>query len=291
MEGNFVFSKYRLISFALMLITFIFLSLLITNNSATRMVSTYLILLYGVFFVLFLGSWALHVAFGIATIPFGDYDPDTYPLQAIFGYDGAFIVAVIFAIILWGWAANVATVDHQIVLPIQQMYASKIPAMTGTFQAFSTTAYQISGGMNAQAFAIAHALPATVVENPLLIGVWAFFLWIGVRGLLDKIFGVPTPIANLVGMVAWILITPTLFSFMYHASGAYGGNELAYARASDFALYSMIPVALTGFPLPMDAAHFSNNYHVAKAEIEGQLSIIYKSQQPSGLSRVGASPA
>ncbi len=198
---------------------------------------------------------------GMSIMPFGDYDPDTYPVQGWLGYNGAVVVALISGLILASFFGYTTMSTQEPWLPVPQVLLPQ------GLQVPEFGAYELFTGANRFSEAIANSVVPTFVENPALIFSLMLLTWIPIR-LLLQLLGMSHYWANMFGILGFIIIGAFMFPFGYHIF-SYQGSEVAYWRAFFFVLLNAIPVALTGIPIPMDLSHFTNNFMATYFAIVG----------------------
>lgn len=210
------------------------------------------LIIYPIIFII--AAIFIHYITGISIMPIGNHDPDTYPFQAWFGYEGAFKLAVLMGIVtMFFFGISVGT-SGQAYLPVQPIFATTITSAPDSNLIFS-----IWSGGNKMFRGAIDALAATSVENYLFLFPIMMLVWISVRYLLQGAFRIPSPIANLIGMVLGVCISSLMFANFFHAV-AYQGITPAYDRITFFAFFVLIQAALTGFPFGADLGHFANNF-------------------------------
>lgn len=191
---------------------------------------------------------------GTSIFPMGSFDEDTYPLQKAFGYEGAFVIATVWGILLAAMFWNLVTSTGQSIIPVPHL-------LTEGFQVVGDFTVDFFSGRNAFGNAVVDSVVPTAVENSMLIMSFMLITWLPVRFGL-RLLGVPDPIANIAGMISWIAVATLMFPFVYHA-WSYQHVDVAYSKAAFFVVMTTIPTALTGFPIPLDLGHLGHNFPVS----------------------------
>lgn len=212
---------------------------------------------------LFLVSWVILLASGgpgkgISVMPFGDHDEDSYPLQRKFGYNGAFVISIVIGLLLAAFFGISVYTTKQVWIPVPRMFAPGLQVPEFGAQA-------LFSGSNAAARGLADSVPATAVENSVLIYSLMFFGTV-IRYFFQAL-GIPPRTAALIGLGAWILIASISFPFIFHVF-SYQSIEPAYWRAFLFVMMCGIPTALTGFPVFL-FPHLANNFVASYFSIVG----------------------
>ena len=188
---------------------------------------------------------------GVSIMPMGHYAPSTYPLQRIFGYTGSAIASVIIGLGIAGVLTFFILNLNVTFIPVIQLMSPGFQAPLGIATFFFSTTSSVSLGL-------ANSLPATFIENPLFIMALMPITWLPARFLLTQA-GVPRNFANWIGLAVWVAVASFAFPFIFHYF-SFQNVEVAYWRAFIFTSMTATVTGLTGFPIPMDIAHFVNNF-------------------------------
>lgn len=240
---------------------FIILMLAISPFS-TAYVAFFLSRFWWVPFVIFGLAWGVHALTGVSIMPLGHADDDTYPLQRILGYNGALMVSIIIGFALAIFFGSLVASTQQLFYPVNPVFVT-----TAQQQVVGDWTYSFFSGATALSQGVASALPASILEDTVAVFL-SMLIWLFARYVVGKSIGMSDMTANILGMVAFIIAYPIIFGLSMHVF-AYQAVEVAFWRAFSFAFICAIPVALTGFILPIAMAHFANNYVASTMNLIG----------------------
>lgn len=204
---------------------------------------------------LFIVSWITELLINKPIMPLGDIDPETFPLQRILGYNGAFIASLVSGLGLFYFFRSLVITQQQAFIPAYRMFRTTLQTKPGTLLSV------LSGG-SAKARAFGDGLLPSMIENPYFIYIEAMALFFLIRfifllsGFLPELYA--TISAGIFAAFGSAIIFPKVFHIF-----AYGEVAPAYWRAFFIVFLCMIPVMLTGFPIPMFLGHFANNYYAS----------------------------
>jgi hypothetical protein len=206
---------------------------------------------------LFIVSWIVYTLTkpvngeGISIMPMGHFSPSTYPVQRLFGYTGSAVIALIAGL-------GIAGLLSYFIINLNVTFVPVIQLLTPGFQAPLGIASFLFSTTNSVSLGLANSLPATFIENPLFMMALMPVTWLPARFILKQI-GVPSDFANWIGLATWVVVASFAFPFIFHFF-SFQNVEVAYMRAFIFASLTATATGLTGFPIPMDIAHFTNNF-------------------------------
>lgn len=184
-------------------------------------------------------------------IPAGQYDPETFPLQKFLGYSNAALVSLVLGVAYFFLFGLTVTLRAQTYLPVPQLFVTAVDG--GGFSAFS-----LLSGSNPIARAFFESFLVSWVEDFLILLPSMGLVWVVMRFLLTIFAKIPPRISNYLGMALGVMFAAHIVFPNLHVI-AYQGVEPAYQRATLFAYLTLIPAALTGFPLTVNLAHLGNN--------------------------------
>ena len=210
-------------------------------------------------FIILAIEWVAQDLFGISLFALGSSDEDTYVLQKLFGYFGAFAVATIGSI-----AFSIFLFYSITQLNVNYVYT---PEVTSRYQVFAEGLEFIASTTDPGIKSFLDGLIPFVVEDSYYIYFPIFFLWIIPMLLLRKFGGLDNITSTLIGMVIWLTVTSIVIFPSVHFK-SYQAIEGAYNRATSFTMVCGIMTGLTGFPA-CSMPHFFNNFFSSHFQIVG----------------------
>lgn len=207
----------------------------------------------------------LYIPLKKSFFPIGQHDEERYPLQAAFGYNGAFIIALVMGVVLFIGFYNIVSTTKQVFIPVPQIL---VPGL----QTVSRNTRDFFSGHDVTGNALSNSLLPTFYENPVYMYLPMMITWLVVYYILTTI-GFEKFFANIISALLAVIVAGILFALVAHAF-SYQDNQPAYQKAMIFVTTCALPTAASGFPIPCDAAHIANNWAATTFSVFKYISVI-----------------
>jgi len=210
--------------------------------------------------------------------PIGQHDPERYPAQML-GYNTSLIISLVVGILLFAFFYSVVSTTKEVFIPVPQLLVpglsvegQRLDSSKGIVLQIASFSRNFFSGQNPIGNAVSNSFMPTFYENPMYMYLPMMIIWLSADFILS-IVGVPKLPSNLIGMILGVLASGLMFAIIAH-SQAYQDYEPAYTKAIVFVSSCALPTALTGFPLPCDLAHISNNWAASFFSVVRFVSVI-----------------